>query len=308
MVYSPEISVAIILVNWNGLEFTQACLRSLAKVDYPNFKIIVVDNGSEENEGEKLNHTFPEIDLIQSEKNLGFSGGNNLGIRKAIEQGFSHVLLLNNDTEVEPDFLGELIRAANKYPDAGIIQPLILFLHNPREIWSAGGKWIPAFSRSLTLGDREPLADYRIKSPSLDWATGCAMLVSVPAIEKAGLLNEQFFVYFEDVEWSLRIRKAGFSIYLEEQSKIYHEAGASSKKQHAEGTLSPKVFYYHVRNQFLLIRTLEKNKGLSFAYHLGRFSLWMVYFLARGRFTKLKAVAKGIRDGLREPLISGPWL
>ncbi|AMQ55344.1 glycosyltransferase family 2 protein [Algoriphagus sanaruensis] len=308
MVYSPEISVAIILVNWNGLEFTQACLRSLAKVDYPNFKIIVVDNGSDENEGEKLKHTFPEIDLIQSEKNLGFSGGNNLGIRKAMEQGFSHVLLLNNDTEVEPDFLGELIRAANKYPDAGIIQPLILFLHNPREIWSAGGKWIPAFSRSLTLGDREPLADYRIKSPRLDWATGCAMLVSVRAIEKAGLLNEQFFVYFEDVEWSLRIRKASFSIYLEDQAKIYHEAGASSKKQHAEGTLSPKVFYYHVRNQFLLIRTLGKNKGLSSAYHLGRFSLWMVYFLARGRFTKLKAVAKGIRDGLREPLISGSWL
>lgn len=303
MAFTPETSVAIILVNWNGLEFTQACLMSLRKVDFPSFQVILVDNGSENQEGRQLQKDFPEIQLIETGENLGFAGGNNVGIRKALADGYSHVLLLNNDTEVEPDFLGELVRKAVQKPQIGLVQPLILFLHNPKEIWSAGGKWNPLFGRAITLGDREPLADFRPKTTYLDWATGCCMLVSREAILAAGLLHEQYFTYFEDVEWSLRIRKAGFEIHFAEKSVIYHEAGASSKKKHAEGMLSPRVFYYHVRNQFLLLRGLE-NKILGMIYHLGRFSLWIGYFLIRGRFKKLKSVAKGIRDGLFEPLKS----
>ena len=307
MAFSPDISVAIILVNWNGLEFTKACLQSLSKLDYPNFHILVVDNGSDEKEGEKLAALFPTIEVIENGQNLGFAGGNNVGIRHALAQGFSHVLLLNNDTVVEPDSLGQLVSTAQKYPEAGVIQPMILFMHNPREIWSAGGKWIPELSRAITLGDREPLAEYRVKRPELDWATGCAMLVSREAISKAGLLNEQYFVYFEDVEWSLRIRKAGFKIRLEEKSKIYHEAGASSKKKQSEGTLSPRVFYFHVRNQLFLIRSLGQFRVLGMSYHVGRFVLWMGYFLARGRFTKLRAVVNGIWGGLTVSQNPGPW-
>lgn len=307
MAFSPEISVAIILINWNGLEFTKACLQSLTKMDYRSFHILVVDNGSDENEGEKLAAHFPTIEVIMTGQNLGFAGGNNVGIRHALAKGFSHVLLLNNDTFVEPDFLTQLVRTAQKYPEAGVIQPMILFMHNPREIWSAGGKWIPQLSRAITLGDRKPLAEYRVKRPQLDWATGCGMLVSREAISKAGLLNELYFVYFEDVEWSLRIRNAGFKIILEEKSKIYHEAGASSKKKQSEGTLSPRVFYFHVRNQLFLIRSLGRFRMLGMSYHLGRFVLWMGYFLARGRFNKLRAVVKGIWDGLTVSQNPGPW-
>lgn len=303
----PDISIAVIVINWNGQDFTTACLNSLRKVDFPDFKVFLVDNGSANEEGKKIKANFPEIDLIETGKNLGFAGGNNVGIRKALEKGFSHVLLLNNDTLVEPDFLSELVRAAKRHAHAGVIQPLIMFLHNPKEIWSAGGKWVSSLSRAITLGDRIPLADFRVKSSSLDWATGCAMLVSRTAIESAGLLNEQYFVYFEDVEWSLRIRNAGFSIHLEDRAKIYHEAGASSKKKHAEGTLSPQVFYYNVRNQLFIIRSFGNNKVLSLGYHLAKFTLWMGYFLVRRRFAKLKAVIKGIQDGIRTPLIPGPW-
>ncbi|TDQ16972.1 hypothetical protein DFQ04_1620 [Algoriphagus boseongensis] len=296
MAFTSEVSVAIIVVNWNGIEFTKSCLASLRKVDYPNYAIILVDNASENEEGKQLKQLFPEIHLIQNQENLGFAGGNNVGIRKALKEGFSHILLLNNDTLVKPDFLGQLVRKAIQNPKTGIIQPLILFLHNPKEIWSAGGKWVKSLSRAITLGDREPLADYRFKKVELDWATGCCMLVSREAILQAGLLNEQYFLYFEDVEWSLRIKAAGFGVQLEEKSVIYHEAGASSKKKSNEGTLSPKVFYFHVRNQFFLVRGQEGNFG-GMIYHLGRFTLWMIYFLFRGRFQKLKAVAKGIRDG-----------
>jgi GT2 family glycosyltransferase len=306
MAFIPETSVAIILVNWNGYDFTRACLESLRKIDFPDYRIILVDNASQNQEAFRLKNAFPEIDVIENKENLGFAGGNNSGIRVALEQGYSHVLLLNNDTEVEPNFLGEMMRKFRRNAEIGVVQPLILFLQEQKTIWSAGGKWIPSFGRSVTLGDREPKAEYRVQRCDLDWATGCCMLISREAILKAGLLNEQYFAYFEDVEWSLRFREAGYRIQLADKAVIYHEAGASSKNETSEGTLSPVVFYYHVRNQFFLIR--KTLRGIQFltasVYHLSRFALWMGYFTFRGRFRKLKSVARGIRDGLQEPLQS----
>jgi GT2 family glycosyltransferase len=269
-------------------------------LDYPDFSIIVVDNGSSNQEGERIKKAFPEIHLIQEKENLGFTGGNNVGLRFALEQGYSHVLLLNNDTEVEADFLGEMLLKLSRNPHLGAVQALILFLHDPKIIWSAGGKFIPFLGRAITLGDHDPLADYRGKQNDLDWGTGCCLLISREALLKCGLLNDSYFTYFEDVEWSLRIRKAGFGIGLAEKAIVYHEAGASSKKKTSEGTLSPKVFYYHVRNQFFLLR--QEQIPVGFVYHLLRFLIWAGYFMVRGRFQKLKSVLKGIRDGLTQPI------
>ncbi|MFN3997460.1 glycosyltransferase family 2 protein [Algoriphagus sp.] len=302
MAFIPNSSVAIILVNWNGFDFTRACLNSLRNLDFTDYKVILVDNASLDQEGKALKKAFPEIELIENAENLGFTGGNNVGIRYALEQGFSHIMLLNNDTEVEPDFLGEMMLKFHQNPNLGVVQPLILFLHDPKKIWSAGGRWVSSIGRAITLGDREPLADYRFNKSELDWATGCCMLISREAIQHVGLLNEQYFAYFEDVEWSLRFKKAGFEIALAEKAVIYHEAGASSKKTHSEGTLSPRVFYYNVRNQFLLLRSQRIPAGI--VYHFFRFLGWTGYFLFRGRFQKLKSVIKGIRDGLSDDLES----
>ncbi len=299
MASTPECSVAIILVNWNGFAYTKACLASLEKVNNPAFQVVLVDNASQEPEGEQLKALFPQVHLIANSENLGFTGGNNVGIRYALAQGFDQVLLLNNDTLVDPDFLTPL-QACLQKPGYGAAQPLICFAQDPETLWSAGGKWNSLLGRAITLGDRAPLSSYQSKSTELDWATGCCMLVSREVLLQVGLLPEPYFAYFEDVEWSLRIRKAGFKIRLAENSKIYHEAGAASKKQHAEGTLSPKVFYFHVRNQLFLLR--EQRVVLGFAYHLIRFKLWVVYFLIRGRFQKLSAVVQGLRDGLLVPL------
>lgn len=299
MASTPECLVAIILVNWNGFAYTKACLASLEKVNNPAFQVVLVDNASQEPEGEQLKALFPQVHLIANSENLGFTGGNNVGIRYALAQGFDQVLLLNNDTLVDPDFLTPL-QACLQKPGYGAAQPLICFAQDPETLWSAGGKWNSLLGRAITLGDRAPLSSYQSKSTELDWATGCCMLVSREVLLQVGLLPEPYFAYFEDVEWSLRIRKAGFKIRLAENSKIYHEAGAASKKQHAEGTLSPKVFYFHVRNQLFLLR--EQRVVLGFAYHLIRFKLWVVYFLIRGRFQKLSAVVQGLRDGLLVPL------
>ena len=308
MAFTPEPSVAIILVNWNGYDFTAACIESLQKVEFPDYQVILVDNASENSEGKRLLSAFPEILLIENQENLGFAGGNNVGIVKALEDGFSHVMLLNNDTEVEPDFLGEMMRKFQSGGNLGVVQPLITFLNEKDKIWSAGGKWNSILGRAITLGDRKKLGAYRATDAPLDWASGCCMLISREALLTTGLLNESYFAYCEDVDWSLRFRQKGFEIALASKALVYHEAGASSKKKHAEGTLSPRVFYFHVRNQFYLIR--ENQNGISFLFSVGyhgiRFSLWMAYFCLRGRFQKLKSVARGLRDGLSNPLEKAP--
>lgn len=304
MASTADASVAIILVNWNGFGFTAACLDSLRKVDYPDLRVILVDNASQNQEGERLKKAFPEIDLIENSENLGFAGGNNLGIRKALEEGFSYVMLLNNDTIVEPDFLGQMIRMFSQNSRLGVIQPLICFLHDRTTIWSAGGRWNAFLGRAITLGDRKSVDNFTVTDRNLDWATGCCMLITREALLKTGLLNESYFAYFEDVEWSLRFREKGFEIALAAAAKIYHEAGASSKKKHSEGTLSPKVFYYHVRNQFFLLRSQVHGFAIPIAwtYHSFRFMAWMSYFCLRGRFQKLQSVARGIKDGITRPL------
>ncbi len=304
MAFTSDPSVAIILVNWNGYAFTADCLESLRRVEFPDFKVILVDNASQNEEAKKLKAEFPEIDVLENNTNLGFAGGNNVGIRKALEDGYSHVMLLNNDTVVEPAFLGEMIQRFQNSPQLGVVQPLILFLHDRKKIWSAGGKWNQLLCRAITRGDRRYKDEYRATNSELDWATGCCMLISRNAILDTGLLNEGYFAYFEDVEWSLRFRAKGFTIELAADAEIYHEAGASSKKKHSEGTLSATVFYYHVRNQIYLIRTESNGPQTLFAstYHLARFVLWLGYFCVRGRFQKLKAVAQGINHGWTFPL------
>ncbi len=306
MAFIPDPSVAIILVNWNGFDFSVACLESLRKVDFPDFKVILVDNASKNQEGERLKIQFPEIELIQSESNLGFAGGNNLGMKKALFDGYTHVLLLNNDTEVAPDFLGKMLLKLNSNSNVALVQPMILFHHRPDQIWSAGGKWNSFLGRAITLGDRKLKANYLIKSEFLDWATGCCMLIKREALVEVGLLNDSYFTYFEDVDWSLRFVEQGYQISFAAEAEIYHHAGASSKSKHSEGTLSPKVFYYHVRNQLFLIRSHvgPSSKAFAYGYHLLRFIAWMGYFGIRGRFQKFKAVAKGIQDGFTFPIQS----
>ncbi|WP_289999699.1 glycosyltransferase family 2 protein [Algoriphagus sediminis] len=265
-------------------------MESLLKVNYGSFKIILIDNGSKEKEGKKLEELFPEIHLIENARNLGFTGGNNLGIKLALKEGFDQILLLNNDTVVEPNFLSKLSRFSLEHPEYGAVQPIIYSMENRRKVWSAGGKWNNLFSRAITLNTSKNSYPEKI-----DWVTGCAILVRTDVIKKVGLLDDSFFAYFEDVDWSLRMKKAGYSLGLCSGSIVYHEAGASSKDNSKEGTLSPRVFYLHCRNQFILIRKHSSwfNYFPSIGYHGFRFLLWIIYFLLRGRPLKANSVLNG---------------
>ncbi|PRY89882.1 glycosyltransferase family 2 protein [Mongoliibacter ruber] len=293
-------SVAIIILNWNGYSHTRSCLHSLEKISYPEYAVFVVDNGSEDDSLQKLKLEFPQHHFLPNEKNLGFTGGNTIGIQHAKNLGFRYFMLLNNDTEVSPDFLDRLMDCFESEPKIGLVQPLILFQDSPEIIWSAGGAYNNLLGISKTLGDRKRLKNYKIEEVDLEWATGCCLLFSDEILTKTGGLANAFFAYFEDVDWSLRIRKAGFKIKLAPKSIIYHEGNASSKNNSEEGVLSPTVFYLHSRNQLFQLRRHHSsiNAVLAWPYHLLKYVGWMSYFCVRGRFKKMKAVAKGIRDGL----------
>src|SRR5690606_24319194 len=144
MDFMEEPSVAIILVNWNSYTHTKKCLLSLREIIYRNYKTIVVDNGSSDGSGDSLEKEFEELTLIRNPENLGFTGGNNVGIKYACESGFKYLMLLNNDTEVEPDFLTPLIERMEEDDKIGAIQPKFYFLLNKGKIWNAGGRFYPS--------------------------------------------------------------------------------------------------------------------------------------------------------------------
>jgi len=294
-----QASVAIILVNWNGYQLTKTCLRSLSFITYPNYQIIVVNNGCHDDSDVLLPNEFPDAFFITLTENEGFTGGNIAGLAYALKKDFDFVLLLNNDTEVDPSFLSHLVRTAINHPQAGILQPLILFNKKRNTIWSAGGRFFSWIGHSKTYLNGIDYQENDNFPKDLDWATGCCVLISTALVKASGGLKPSYFAYFEDVEWSLRIKKLGYKIQLVKEAIVYHEAGASSSKPNQEGVLSPTVFYLHARNQIFLIRdhvpALFKISALLF--QISKYLLWMGYFLFKKRFLKAKAVWRGVKDG-----------
>lgn len=263
--------VFIIILNWNGCADTIECIESLKKIDYPNYKIVVVDNGSEDGSIDIIPRTYREIVFIETKQNLGFAGGNNVGIKYVLENQADFVLFLNNDTTVEPDFLTKLVEAAEANSRIGIAGPMILFYDEPQKIWFGGGKvnWLrtkgshidygkniqiyssseasrrEAESRSQEDSSRLGLRP-RSNNKTVDYITGCCLLIKREVIEKIGLLSEDYFLYYEDVDWCLKTSQAGWKSILVPQAKIYH------KQSKATGEFSYPYIYYHSRNGLIL--------------------------------------------------------
>lgn len=297
----PTARVAIILINWNGYTLSQACLVSLRKVVDPDFVTVLVDNNSEDGSGQKLKEEFPEIELIQSQSNLGFTGGNNLGIQWAMGHSFEYVLLLNNDTVVEADFLQPLVSFLDQNPDYGAVQPKIMLERERNKIWNAGGGYFKCLGMSWSVGIGQEDQGQFDQEKDTPWITGCAMLIRSAVINEAGMLDDRFFAYYEDVEWSFRIRKSGFRLRYLPQSKIYHVAGGSSKKiKTKEGIVPPIIHYYRTRNHLFLIRKHANPLSfvLSLFYQTAKNAAFILYLALNGRFQKVKAILKGHFEGL----------
>ena len=227
--------VYIIVLNWNGMEDTLSCLHSLKNVDYANFAVLVVDNASTDGSVERVKELYPEMTVLVNSANLRFAGGNNAGIEYALSRRdgegrpeADYILLLNNDTEVSPDFLVNLVQVAESEQRIGIAGPKIYYHSDPRRIWYAGGKvefWKGWISH---IGIREvDNGQYDIVRRT-GYVTGCCMLIKREVLEKVGKLDETYFIYGEDADLSLRASKAGFDLVYVPNSVIWHKVSASS--------------------------------------------------------------------------------
>jgi len=232
----------VVVLNWNGRDDTLECLASLARVTYPSVSVLVVDNGSSDGSQEAIRRRYPEVALLETGSNLRFAGGNNAGIRFALDRGADQIVLLNNDTTVDPEFITAMSAALESSPGAGIVAPKILYSADPGIVWYAGGE-ISFWTGTMRHRGIRRRDDGRFDRPcETDYATGCCLMATRSAVETIGLLDESYFMYSEDADWSLRARRAGFRVLYEPRARVWHKVSVS-----AGGHLSA----FKMRNKFL---------------------------------------------------------
>ena len=242
--------VAIIILNWNGKDDTLECLASVYQLDYPNFEVIVVDNGSTDGSPEAIRGLFPGVTLIENGTNLGYAGGNNVGMRYALEKEADYIWLLNNDTTVEPDSLSKLVAHAEDHLEVGMLSPVIYYYDAPEEVWFAGGRIDWRTGRTYHV--REPVAFTNL-DPRERYICGCAILVRREVIERIGLFDERFRpAYYEDTDWSVQCTNAGYKLAVVSASKIYHKVAKSSgsrKTERFRRLLTAARFFFMKKHQ-----------------------------------------------------------
>lgn len=279
--------VSIVTVNYNGLIYTRDFLKSLQKISYSNIEIFVVDNASSQSI-EPLKIEFPFVTFILSEINLGFAGGNNLAIKQAKGK---YCLLLNNDTEVDPGFLEPLVDLMESNANIGICSSKLLYFANPNVLEFAGSNGVNLYTgRGFAIGHKEQESEVYNLSYKTELAHGAAMMISMSMIEKIGLMAELFFLYYEEVDFCERAKRAGFEIWYCGKSKVFHKESMSVGKD------SPMKIYYLTRNRVIFTRRntkgLQRLAALLFFYFIS-FPKWIITYLFRGEFKLLKSFLKG---------------
>lgn len=288
--------VFVIVLNWNGKEDTLDCLQSLRSTAYDNYTVVLVDNGSEDDSVAAVREKFPEVELVLTGKNLGFAGGNNVGIEYAIKAGADYIFLINNDTTVHPDYLKELVLVAESDAKIGAVGSKIYYHGEPERIWFAGGKinWLKNKGEHIGLDEIDKGQFDDIKE--VGYLTGCALLVKREVVEKVGVLEDDYFLYYEDADYSLRIRNAGYKTMYAPKSKIYHKVSRSTKPG------SASYVYYHVRNGLVNARRngdiFVKIAIYIFALLLSVKQLVKIIFFPKKRAWAF-AVLRGEKDFLR---------
>ena len=286
--------VSVITINYNQAQTTCALLASLARVSYPRLEVIVVDNASPTEEPAPIAERFPNVRLLRSAQNLGFAGGNNLGIKEA--QG-KYALFLNNDTEVEPDFLEPLVALLEARPAVGLVSPKLLFYGPERLIQYAGSSAVsPWTGRSFAVGHLERDAGQHDGSYPTEQPHGAAMLVPLAAIRRAGLMPELYFLYYEELDWCEMLKRAGYQCHYVGRSTVYHKESVSV------GRGSVLRTYYMHRNRLLFIRRnsagLRRWCGALF-FLLVAAPKQSLQHLLRGETQHLRAIWRGIAWHLR---------
>ncbi len=284
--------VYIVILNWNGWEDTVECLTSCLKISYPNYRILIVDNGSTDGSEAILRERFSDIDLIQTGQNLGFTGGNNIGMRHALDNEADYIVLLNNDTIVDKDFVTELVTVAESEITAGMLCSKIYFHDRPDILWYAGASFYPwlGWGRHRGYNVRDEGQFDTVEETVRP--TGCSLMVSRKLCEQIGLLGERYFCYCEDVDWGMRAQNAGHKILYVPASRVWHKVSRST-----DGSRSGLSLYYFVRNMLLC---LDTNRPLPLLLRQVRYVLvFIAAFLSLftndlPKTTGMKQICRGV--------------
>lgn len=240
--------VAIVLLNWNGQADTVACLESIRGFSYGNCRVILVDNGSTDSIAEAADKALPGTALVELQTNLGFTGGNNVGIRHALDMGADYVWLLNNDTVVDPDCLGRLVEYAEAHDDVGLVSPAIHYFDDPSRVQYTSVVVDWEHCRLLSPDDTEALSVPAEDGTCRQTLFGTALLVKRAVFEKIGVLREDLFAYWEDVEFCVRaFREGGYRNAVVHDARVLHKCPLPEVMREQK---SPYYYYFMARNRF----------------------------------------------------------
>jgi len=277
--------VSIVFLTWNGKKYTFDLLNSLKKINYKNYNIIVVDNGSDDGTQEELKKKYGGIiTLIENKKNLGFAEGTNIGIREALKRESKYIITMNNDMIVEKNFLNFLVDVMEKHPEVAVSTPLIYYMNPKNMIWCAGCKYTIKSFKPLKQGDTDI---GQLKEGYVD-ACDCVLMMRSNVLKEEGLLEGKFFLIHELTEWCLRVTKKGYKCLFKPKSKVWHKVSVSMKQTRNEDEIST---YYNLRNWLL---TIKKNKNFFYfilvlileatILAILRFALWRKFSLIKSYY------------------------
>jgi hypothetical protein len=239
--------VSVIVLNWNGKDDTLACLETLQAQRSVFANVIVVDNGSNDGSVSAVRNQYPNTTVIETGANLGYAGGNNVGISYALDRGAEYILVLNNDTVLDSHCVAHLVDDLEQHPRAAAAAPKSYFFDAPDTIYFAGGRILPN-------GGTVHIGRGSVDHPDIclrcdtEWITGCAMMFTADALQEIGAFESRFFVLFEDADWSLRARKTGYRLRFVPKAKLWHKVSVSFGEP-----WSPLFCYYFARNSFLWV-------------------------------------------------------
>lgn len=290
MITKPNPLVSIVTLTWNTTQVTCEFLHSINEhCSYPNLELIIVDNGSKEDPTSVFKSIRPDVKVILNGRNLGFTGGNNVGIAAA---SGDFQFIVNNDTEFTPGLIEGLLEIFEKYPDAGIVSPKFHYFFHKGTLEYAGYQTVNVFTgRNAMVGCKEKDDGQYDEIKETNYAHGGGMMVPKKVIEEVGGLPEEFFIYYEEFDWCEQIKRKGYKVYYQPKSLIYH------KESMTTGKASPFKTFYHTKNRILFMR-----RNMSFANFL-IFSLYFTFltvpkntltFIAKKQKEHLRSFWKGI--------------
>ena len=281
--------VYITVLAWNHKEDTVECLASLCEMTYPNFRLVVVDNGSTDGTADAVRERFPQVELVTSGTNLGVAGGYNMGIEYALDHQADYVLVTNNDVVVDPEMLSKMVAAAQSQAGIGIVLPKIFYYDHPDTIWCAGARWRPIPPEFKMIGRERKDGPRFSQARDITCAPSCILLVKRTALETAGLFDPGYFFYYDDWDFTERIRESGFRILFLPTAKVWHKVSISTQKSH-----QPDRWWFILGQSSVRFYLAHRTPAILFVNNLW----FLIREVIKLKFRRLLPYAAGVFNGL----------